>query len=222
MPRMLTLHYLTDSRSQRIVWMLEELGVDYEVRVHRRLSNRLAPPSLRDVHPLGKAPVLCDDGRTFAESGNIVEYLAERYAPRMIPADEPARSDHRYWLHFAEGSLASALVMNFIFDTAEKRVPTILRPILCAVPRMIKRAYLDDTIASLLGHVDSHLSSREFFTGDELSCADIMMSFPLEGVAARSGREYPGIKSYVERVHVRPAYKAALQSAGVPYRLGEI
>ncbi|MCB9752342.1 MAG: glutathione S-transferase [Myxococcales bacterium] len=214
---MITLHYLTDSRAHRILWMLEELGLEYEIEVHRRNAQNLAPDSLRAVHPLGKSPVLVDDGVTLAESGAIVEHLAETYAPAMRPTEGEAAREHRYWLHFAEGSLQPALVMKHVFNLARARVPRLLRPVLTLVPRMIERAYLDATLDGLIRFVDDHLDGREFFVGDALSCADVMMIFPLEASASRHSGGASNIERYVRGVHARPAYQASLKRAGVPY-----
>ena len=217
---MLTLHYITDSRSHRLVWMLEELGVDYRVQVHPRGSDQLAPASIKALHPVGKAPLLEEsDGQIFAESGHIAEHLAERYGPHLIPEGEQARLDYRYWMHFAEGSLAPPLVATFLFGVVEQRTPRLLRPLVLAAPRLLEKAYYNTTIAALLGFVDEHLAGRDFFVGDALSTVDIMMSFPLEAASARL-EGYSNIQRWVGQIQARPAYKKALDAAGVPYRLG--
>lgn len=217
---MLTLHYLPESRAQRILWMLEELEVDYAIEVHPRGRDRLAPSSIKALHPVGKAPLLQDGERVLAESAHIAEYLADNYGTQLIPTDEQARLDYRYWLHFAEGSLAPPLITTFLFSIVESRTPRLLRPILSFAPRMLQKGYYDHTIRDLLGFVDAHLDGREFFVGDALSTADIMMSFPLEAARDRAAG-YPNIERWVAAMQARPGYQRGLAKAGVPYTIGE-
>lgn len=217
---MITLHYLTDSRAQRILWMLEEIEVEYELQIHRRLPSGLAPPSLCALHPLGKAPVLVDEGLVLAESAHIIEQLALRHAPHMLPSEVDAAREHHYWMHFAEGSLAPPLMTKHIFDRALERVPFFLRPILGFVPRKVNAFYLRPTTEKLAAFVDAHLAEREFFVGDTLSCADVMMSFACEALVAAEGPGLAKVREYVARLHARPAYQAALERAGVPYMFG--
>lgn len=217
---MLTLHYLTNSRAQRVAWLLEEIGIEYELKVHRRLSNGLAPPIFRQLHPLGKAPLLQDGELVLAESAHIVEHIIERYAPQLRPpAEQPELArDYRYWLHFAEASFAPPLIIKFLFDTVRERTPALLRPLTGIVPGMLSRAYLDHTLARHVEFVDEHLRGREFFVGEALSGADVMMIFPCEAAAARFGDRYGALRGYVARIHARPAYAAVLERSGVSYR----
>lgn len=220
---MLTLHYLSDSRAHRIAWMLEELELEYTMKVHRRRPSGLAPRDLERLHFLGKAPLLEDGDLVLAESAHIVEHLLDTRAPQLRPdpasAPEQARS-HRYWLHFAEASFAPPLIMKHLFDKVSERTPFLLRPVTGIVPSLLGKAYLDDTLAKHAAFVDSHLRGREFFVGDALSGADFMMIFPCEAAAARYGGRYSAMLDYVRRVHARPAYKAARERAGVPYMYG--
>jgi len=217
---MLTLHYLQESRAHRILWMLEELELDYAVELHERGPDGLAPPSIKALHPVGKAPLLQDGARVLAESGHIAAYLADTYGPQLIPADEQARLDYRYWLHFAEGSLAPPLIATYLFSIVEARTPKLLRPIVLFAPRMLQANYYDHTIADMLGFVDAHLDGREFFVGEALSTADIMMSFPLEAARARVA-DYPNIERWVAAIQARPAYQRALAKPGARYSLGQ-
>ena len=203
---MLTVHHLNNSRSQRILWMLEELEVDYEVvRYERDPATMLAPPALKAIHPLGKAPVIVDDGLVVSESGAIVEYLAEQY-DGLRPAGTAERRRAVYWVHFAEASAALPLVLKLYIS----RLGEAMAPL---------RGRVDGQIADILAYVQAELGDAPFLAGGELSIADIMMSFPLEGAAARVGMAaYPGLQAYLDRIHARPAYQAALQRGG-PYEL---
>lgn len=217
---MLTLHYLSDSRAQRIAWLLEETGVEYELKAHPRMDNGLAPPIFRQLHPLGKAPLLQDGERTLAESAHIVEHIIDSCAPQLRPPAEQIElaRDYRYWMHFSEASFAPPLIVKHLFDVVRDRTPFFLRPITGLVPNMISKAYLDDTLERHAAFVDEHLRGREFFVGDALSGADIMMIFPCESAAARYGASKPAIRDYVARMHARPAFGAAIERSGVPYR----
>jgi glutathione S-transferase len=217
---MLTLHYLTDSRAQRILWMLEELGCEYEVVVHHRdPKTRLAPRSLRDVHPLGKSPVLIDGDVVMAESGAIVEYLARSYGEEAwMGSSSDEQRDISFWSHYAEGSLMPVLVTLYVIQQAEKMVPGLLRPVLMAVPRKMVDAYFGPTAQSHLAYVEAHLKGREVFVGNRLTVADVMMSFPLEASFGRAAGDYPAIRSYVQRVQDLAGYKRALAAADVPYQ----
>ena len=203
---MLTVHHLNNSRSHRILWMLEELGVEYEVvRYERDTTTMLAPPDLRAIHPLGKSPVIVDDGLVVSESGAIVDYLAERY-DGLRPPGTAERRQAMYWVHFAEGSAMPPLVLKLYLS----RLGEAAAPL---------RSRIDGQIADILAYVQAELGDAPFLAGGELSIADIMMSFPLEAAMARGGAAaYPAIVAYLERIHARPAYLAALERGG-PYRL---
>jgi glutathione S-transferase len=216
---MITLHYLEDSRAHRILWMLEEVGAPYEVEVYRRdPKTSLAPRELRALHPLGKSPVITDaDGVVYAESGAIIEYLAEEYAPELYPSGGEARRESRYWLHYAEGSLMPFLVMQLVFGKARARIPRIARPLLMAVPSLITKAYLGPNVERHLAFVEGHLEGRSFFVGDALTVADIQMSFAAEAIAERAPGEYPNIEAYVRGIQAREAYARALDAVPLEY-----
>jgi glutathione S-transferase len=219
---MLIVHHLNNSRSQRVLWLLEELGVKYRIKHYQRdKKTSLAPPELRAVHPLGKSPVLTDGDVTVAESGAIIEYLVETHGGgRLVPpAGSPERLRYRYWMHYAEGTLMPLLVMSLIFSRVEK-APLLVRPIAKAIAGKVRRGYLGPNLESNLDFVESELGRSEWFAGNELSAADIQMSFPLEAATARAGqgKARPRIAAFLERIHARPAYQRAIEKGG-PYEL---
>ena len=204
---MIVVHHLNDSRSQRVLWLLEELGTPYEIRHYARdATTRLAPPELRAIHPLGKSPVVQDDGRTIIESGAIVDYLIRRHGQgRLQPA---AGSDdfeaYKQWLHYAEGSAMLPLMLKLYAS----RLGDAAAPL---GPR------IDSELANHLGYVNRSLEGREFLVGDSLTGADIQMSFV--GEAARGLRaSYPAMDAWIKRLQARPAYQRALVRGG-PYAL---
>jgi glutathione S-transferase len=214
-------HHLNNSRSQRVLWMLEELGVDYEVKRYQRdPKTMLAPPELRAVHPLGKSPVVTDGGVTLAESGAILEYLVGRYGEgRFVPpAGSPERMRYAHWMHYAEGSLMPPLVMKLVFNRIENaRVPFFVRPIARGIARRVKGEFLDPQIATHLAFLEGELAKSEWFAGDALTAADVQMSFAVEGASARGGftkGSHPRLHGWLERVHSRPAYRRALEKGG--------
>lgn len=222
---MLTVHHLNNSRSQRVLWLLEELELPYEiVHYERDKQTMLAPASLRAVHPLGKSPVVTtDDGLTLAESGAIVETLIERYGQgRLAPAPgTPQALRYRYWLHFAEGSAMSPLLLKLVFDRIETaKMPFFAKPIAKAIAAKAKGAFINPNIAGQLSFMEAELGKSEWFAGDEFSGADIQMSFPVEASQARGGLDSkrPKLMAYLERIHARPAYRRALERGG-PYGL---
>jgi glutathione S-transferase len=211
---MITVHHLNASRSLRILWMLEELGVPYEIKHYRRLPSMQAPPELRAVHPLGKSPVITDGGRTLAESGAILEYLIDAYGNgRLRPAaGTPEHHRYTYFLHYAEGSLMPLLVMKLIFSRIPSRVPFLLRP----VARMISGGADKTQILNHLAFLENELKQRDWFAGNEFTAADIQMSFPLEAAAARVGfaDRLSRLEGFVDRIKSRPAYKRAEEKSG--------
>ena len=217
---MITVHHLEDSRSQRVLWLLEELQLPYEVkRYERDPTTRLAPPELVKVHPLGKSPVIDDDGRVVAETGAIIDYVVGRYGGgRLIPAEgTDARLDYVYWLHFAEGSAMPPLVMKLIFNTMAERAPKLLKGVVKAVVGPVLKGYVEPNIAHQLAFIERHLSVSPWFAGPEFTAADVMMSFPMEAAAARADLSAtPKVKAYVANIHARPAYVRALERGG-PY-----
>ncbi len=221
---MIVVHHLNNSRSQRILWLLEELGLDYRIeRYQRDPKTMLAPPALRAIHPLGKSPVLADGDQVLAESGAIVEYLVERYGNgRLIP---PAGSAERlrwtYWLHFAEGSAMPPLLLKLVFDKVESGpMPFFVKPIARAIARKVKGGFINPNIAAQLDYMESELSKTEWFAGAEFSAADIQMSFALEAAGARGGlgASHPKLSAWLTRIHARPAYQRAIERGG-PYQL---
>lgn len=216
---MIVVHHLEYSRSQRILWMLEELELDYHVEVwHRDPNTMLAPADLKRVHPLGKAPILVDGDRVLAESGAIIEYLADRYGDgRMRPSDPDLLDQYRFWLHYAEGSAMPPLLLRLVFSQlGGKRAPLVLRPLLGAIGRQVDRTFISSQIRTHFGFIDAHLAEREWFVGDAISGADIQMSFPLEAAVTRSpeARDWPNIRAYVERIRSRDAYQRAARKGG--------
>ena len=217
---MITVHHLNNSRSQRVLWLLEELGVPYEVkRYERDAETMLAPPTLRAIHPLGKSPVITDDGRTLAESGAIVEYLVDRYGNgRLIPAaGSPERLRYTYWLHYAEGSAMPPLLIKLVFDRMEiAPMPFFIRPVARAISGRAKTAFIGPQIALHLDYMEGELGKSTWFAGNEFTAADIQMSFPLEAAAARAGLDAsrPKLMAFLERIHARPAYQRALEKGG--------
>jgi glutathione S-transferase len=216
----IVVHHLNNSRSQRVLWLLEELGLDYEIRPYKRdPKSMLAPPELRAVHPLGKAPVITDGEFTVAESGAILEYLVERRGGgRLAPApSSPERVRYAYWLHFAEGSAMPPLLMKLIFDRIEKGpMPFFARPFARAIARRVKSSYVEPNIARNLDFMEAELGHSEWFAGAEFTAADIQMSFPLEAAAVRGGLDArrPQLMYFLERCRARPAYRRALQRGG--------
>ena len=221
---MITVHHLNNSRSQRVLWLLEELGLDYVVkRYERDKQTMLAPPELRRVHALGKSPVITDGDNTLAESGAIVEYLVERYGNgRLAPPRESAdRLRYRYWLHYAEGSLMPPLLMSLVFGKVRASpVPFFVRPVVHGIVDKVMARFIKPQLKTHLDFVESELGKSAWFAGEEFSAADILMSFPMEAAAARGGLDGSRPKSmdFLERIHARPAYQRALAKGG-PYEL---
>jgi glutathione S-transferase len=216
----ITVHHLNNSRSQRVLWLLEELDVPYEItRYQRNPATMLAPPALRSVHPLGKAPVITDDGQTIAESGAIVEYLVERYgAGRLVPpGGTPERLRYRYWLHYAEGSAMPPLLLKLIFSRLKSaKMPFFARPVARAIAGRTLAAFIEPQINSHLDYLEAELDGSPWFAGSDFSAADIQMSFPLEAAASRGGLEEsrPRLTDFLRRIHARPAYRRALERGG--------
>ena len=220
---MIVVHHLNNSRSQRILWLLEELGLEYEIkRYERDPKTMLAPPELKAVHPLGKSPVITDGDLVVAESGAIVEYLTARAsdtdAPRLVPAaGTPARLRYTHFLHFAEGSMMSPLLLKLVFDKIESTpMPFFAKPIARGIAHKVKGSFVLPQIAQQLGYLEAELGKHPWFAGEEFSAADIQMSFPLEAAAARGGLDakYPNLTDFLARIHARPAYRRALERGG--------
>ncbi len=219
---MIIVHHLNNSRSQRILWLLEELGADYEVRRYERdAETMLAPPELKRVHPLGKSPVITEGDVTVAESGAILEYLVERFpSAGLAPAPgTPARRRYTYWLHYAEGSAMPPLLLKLIFDRIESGpMPFFVRPVARGIAQKVKSAFIEPQLRTHLDYMESELGQAPWFAGERFSAADIQMSFPLEAAARRGGLDAsrPRLMGFLSRIHARPAYKRALERGG-PY-----
>lgn len=217
---MIIVHHLNNSRSQRVLWLLEELGAPYEVRRYQRdAKTMLAPPELRAVHPLGKSPVIEDGGQVLAESGAIIEYLAERYGEgRFVPpAGTPERTRYRYWMHFAEGTAQPPLLLKLLFDRVETGpMPFFVRPVARAIARRAKAGYIQPNIERNLDFMEGELAKSEWFAGAVFSAADVQMSFPLEAAVVRGGLDgrRPRLMAFLERIHARPAYRRAIEKGG--------
>ncbi len=221
---MITVHHLNNSRSQRVLWLLEELGLEYEViRYERDAKTLLAPPALRKVHPLGKSPVISDGDISVAESGAIVEYLVDQYGqgklkPRAGSADQRR---YTYWLHYAEGSAMPPLLMSLVFTRIPTQpMPFFVRPVAKGIADKVLTRYIEPQLKQHLDYLESELADRDWFAGRKFSAADIQMSFPVEAFAARGGlgRKQARLQDWLARIHARLAYQRALTRGG-PYDL---
>lgn len=219
---MLTVHHLNNSRSQRVLWLLEELGVPYEVKRYQRdRKTMLAPPDLKAVHPLGKSPVITDGGATLAESGAIVEYLIDRYGQgRLAPVrGTPEQLRYTYWLHYAEGSAMPPLLLKLVFDRiGSAPVPFFVKPIVRTIVDKAMKGFISPQLKTHLDYMEAELGKSEWFAGQEFTAADIQMSFPIEAAASRAGLDAsrPRLWGWLQRIHARPAYQRALEVGG-PY-----
>ena len=221
---MLVVHHLNNSRSQRVLWLLEELGMDYEVRRYDRdPATLLAPPELRAVHPLGKSPVVVDGDKVLAESGAILESLVETHGHgRLIPAPgTPERLSYRYWMHYAEGSAMPPLLLKLVFDRIGRaRMPFFVKPVARIIAAKARDSFIQPQIDLHLDFMESELERSLWFAGDHFTAADVQMSFPLEAAHARGGLDglRPRLMEYLSRIHARPAYQRALARGG-PYEI---
>jgi glutathione S-transferase len=222
---MITLHHLNNSRSQRILWLMEELDIPYQITFYQRdAKTMLAPSELKAVHPLGKSPVITDDGNalgkvTLAESAAIIDYLVKTYGNgRLMPVENsPERIRYDYWMHYAEGSAMPPLVMKLIFNQIPKqKMPFFARPIARKITERVVGAYIDPQLKLHLDYLSSELQPSGWFVGDEFSAADIQLSFPLEAASQRTNlkQQYPKLVDFLQRIHARPAYQRALQKGG--------
>jgi len=213
---MLTVHHLNNSRSQRVLWLLEELGVPYEiVKYERDPKTSLAPPELKKVHPLGKSPVITDGGDTVAESANILEYIVEKYGNgRLVPAaGTPDYRRYRYFMHYAEGSLMPFLLMRLITSRIRK-APLLVRPIAKGIAGKIDSGFVMPHLPRHIAVLDSELEKSPYFAGSGLTAADIQMSYPMEAIAVRAGSAPARVTEWIKRIHERPAYQRAVERGG--------
>ena len=217
---MIVVHHLNNSRSQRVLWLLEELGLDYTVvRYQRDANTMLAPPELKKIHPLGKSPVVVDGEHVLAESGAILEYLVERYDAARRFAPSPGSAEHlryRYWLHYAEGSAMPPMLLSLVFSRLKKApMPFFARPVARGIADKAMRTFVGPQVTLHLGYMEDELAKTAWFAGEQFSAADIQMSFPVEAAATRAGLEAsPHLAAFLQRIHARPAYQRALQQGG--------
>jgi glutathione S-transferase len=217
---MITVHHLNNSRSQRVLWLLEELKLPYEIKRYERDPKTIrAPKTLRDIHPLGKSPVITDGDITVAESGAIIDYLVRRYGKdRFMPEEDTAEfRAYQYWMHYSEGSLMPPLLMRMLFDKVKTSpMPFFIKPVAKMIADKVLDSFVNPEISLNMQYVDNYLCENEWFCGEQLSGADFQMSFPLEASVASGtlGNRYPGIQAYVARFQAREAYLVALAKGG--------
>ncbi|RZJ17781.1 MAG: glutathione S-transferase [Brevundimonas sp.] len=218
---MIVVHHLNDSRSQRVLWLLEELGLPYEVKRYQRdARTMLAPPELRAIHPLGKSPVIDDGDVRVAETGAIVDYLIETYGQgrlRAAPGTEDGRR-YSYWLHYAEGSAMPPLLLKLVFSQLPRRAPALLRPLVKGIASKALTGFVDPQLRTHAAFWEGELARSPWFGGQAFGAADIMMSFPVEAAASRALAltEYPRLAAFLKAIHARPAWQRALERGG-PY-----
>jgi len=217
---MIVLHHLNNSRSQRIIWLLEELQLDYEIKRYQRdAKTQLAPSELKHVHPLGKSPVIEDKGRVIAESGAIIDYLCRKYGKEWLPRrNSGAYTDCQFWLHYAEGSVMPPLLLQLVFEKVKTApMPFFIRPIAKGIADKVLGSFVHPNIKTHFDFIEQHLADKKWFLGDAISAADIQMSFPLSA-ALSSDRKllktYPHTAAWIRRFQARPAYQKALQKGG--------
>lgn len=214
---MITVHHLDNSRSQRILWLLEEMGVAYNIKLYKRGRDMLAPSDLKAIHPLGKAPVITDGDLTLAESGAIIDYLVTRYGAHLVPAPGSAeRQSYTYWMYAAEGSFMTPLLVRLITQAIPRRVPFFVRPLANMISKGVDKGFVTPNLSVAIDLWEQTLSKSPWFAGDAFSAADIMMSFPLEAAASRAGAaDRPHIRAWLQAIHARPAYLRALERGGL-------
>jgi len=218
---MLVVHHLNNSRSQRILWLLEELELNYKIKFYQRdQETQLAPESLKEVHPLGKSPVVTDGDLVLAESGAIIDYLGRTYGNNnWVPRRNSKRyQSYMYWLHYAEGSMMSPLLLKLVFDKVKSaKMPFFVKPIANGIANKVMSSFVSPNIKTHFQYVEEHLSENTYFTGDAMTGADIQMSFPLQASVARgiiSEQSHPHIHKYVRTFQSRSAYQKALEKGG--------
>lgn len=207
---MITLHHLEQSRSIRILWALEELGLDYQIQYYKRLPTFAAPLELKKIHPLGKAPILTDADLVIAESAVILEYLQENYdiENKFQPSDSADRLQYSYWMHYAEGSLMPLLVFSLVINNVPKHVPFLIRPMAKQIVKGVKSGFIQPRLTDHIVFLENYLKHHDYFAG-EFSFADIQMSFPLMALQERVKGKYPQLQKYLTRIQQRPAYQKA-------------
>jgi glutathione S-transferase len=216
---MITVHHLNNSRSQRVLWLLEELGLDYKIEKYLRDPNTMrAPEELRAVHALGKSPVLADGDITIAESGAIIDYIIATYGPHLKPAPgTPAYRHYVQWMHFAEGSAMPPLLVKLLMDRiATAPAPLFIKPIMKMIATKTRDNFYGPELTNLFHYLDLALSQSDWFAGDDFSGADIQMSFPVEAAVTRGvvDASHSRLHQWVKTIQARPAYQTALQKGG--------
>lgn len=216
---MITLHHLENSQSIRILWLLEELGLDYEFKMYDRdKTTFLAPDAYKRLSPLGTAPVITDGELVLPESNAIVDYILDTYGEgKLRPAvGTPERTRYLFWFHVAQGSFQPLLTTSFVFNALKTRVPFILKPIIRSVIGRAEKLFLEPRLTALLKLIEADLGRSTWFAGEELTAADIVMGYCMEIAAVRAGmdRRYPNAQRFIEQMRSRPAYKAALERDG--------
>ena len=217
---MVTVHHLENSRSQRILWLLEELGVTYQIeRYGRDKQTSFAPPELTEIHPLGKSPVITDGDITVAESGAIIDYLVHKYdVGRLIPPESsPERLAYNYWLHYAEGTFAPLMLVSLIMGRIESSpMPFFARPVANSIVGKVRGSFLDANIKRNLDFMEATLAESAWFCGEEFTAADVQMSYAIDAAEARTNLydDYPSLAAYLDKIRARPAYRAALEKGG--------
>ena len=218
---MITVHYLDDSRAHRILWLLEELGLPYAIKLYRRGSDMRAPVALKAVHPLGKSPVIDDNGRIIAESGAIVEYLIDTYGGEALrpEAGTEERLRYTYWMHYAEGSAMPLLLLKLLFGRLPEQVPFFIRPVAALIAKGALAKFVDPQLHDHLGFWNSELKRGGWFAGGSFSAADIIMSFPVEAAASRVrfDGDMSAMRAYLDSIRARPAYQKALERGEYRY-----
>jgi glutathione S-transferase len=219
----IVVHHLENSRSQRVLWLLEEIGAPYEIKAYARdPETKLAPPELKAVHRLGKSPVVAADGHMLAETGAIVGYLIDtRGGGQLRPAaGTRARLRHDFWMHYAEGSAMPPLLLKLVLQTLPRRAPALLRPLVRRIASTAQSGFVDPQLVLHIDYWEDALTRGRWFAGEDFTAADIMMSFPVEAAAARAGAlaGRPRLAAFLGAIRARPAYCRALERGG-PFQL---
>ncbi len=214
---MIIVHHLENSRSQRILWLLEELALPYEIKTYKRdKKTLLAPPELKAIHPLGKSPVITDDGRVIAESAVIIEYLVAKYGKGALrPSGEDDLLSYQYWLHYAEGSFMTPLLVALVFQKVQDSpMPFFIKPVVKKIAGSVRKSWIYPELELHLDFLESEISKTGWFAGNAFSAADIMLSYPLEAVHESGGLRRPNLEAFLKKVKERPAYKKAIERGG--------
>lgn len=216
---MITIHHLENSRSVRILWLLEELGLEYNVVVHTRNETGLAKEDYKELHPIGKSPILVDGDTVIAESGAMIEYLLDYYGEGKSlrpPIRTPERNRYNYWLHASEGSIMNVAAIALVLNRMDSKTPFMIRSIVKAVTGKVRGAYVTPNVTKILDYTEAELGKYKWFAGDDFTAADIQMGFTMNVLEARCGLydRYPNCKRWIQQAQARAAYKRALETGG--------